>query len=196
MSDVFTEVFAPLSSMSGQQIYENFRNAEGPAKLEQAGTQLSLVMSQYQDRVDQIKHLASSMEEGWTGAAGDAAQRSAGPLAIAHADAASHMSIASAMIANQSQAFYDTKNKVQPVPAIPEAPSTLENFVTLGSAKANYEDKVAAANKAAQANVDVMNTWTDTSSTHASGLPASYGTLDPSALDVAMTSPSTATPSI
>ena len=179
-------------SMSGQQIYDNFMNAKGPGDLQQAQDHLTKVMSTYQDRAQRITSLAASMEEGWTGEAAEAAQRSAGPLALAHEDAAMQMVQASKSMEAQSQAFYDTKNRVVPVPEIPKAPSFVDNVITLGSANTTYETKVIRSLVAAQQNVNAMKAWTGTSTDNGSRMPSSYGTLDPGALDVTMASSSSA----
>ncbi len=54
-------------SMSGQEIYENFATAPGPDKLQQAQHHLGRVEAVYTDRENQIRTLAASMEEGWSG---------------------------------------------------------------------------------------------------------------------------------
>lgn len=180
------------NSMSGQQIYDNFMNAKGPGDLTQTQDHLFKVMSTYQDRVQQINSLAASMEEGWTGDASEAAQGSATRLGLAHDKAALHMVQASQLIEAQSQAFYDTKNRVVPVPETPKAPSTFENVITLGSANTTYETKVQESQAAAQQNVNAMSTWTGTSADNGSRMPSSYGNLDPGNLNVNMTSPSSA----
>lgn len=179
--------------MTPQQIYENFTTAaQGPVDLMHSQKHLTKVMSKYQDRVNQITHLAAAMEEGWTGDASQAAQRSAGPLAVAHDEAAMRMVEASQLIQSQTQAFYDTKNKVVPVPQVPKAPSTIENLITAGSANSSYLDKVKASMDAAQQNVTAMDSWSGTSSDNGSRMPSAYGTLDPDALAITMTSPSAA----
>lgn len=181
-------------TMTPQQIYDNFMNAQGPGDLMQSQSHLTAVMSTYQDRVRRITRLAAAMEEGWAGDAAQAARRSAGPLAVAHDEAAMRMVEASQLIQSQTQAFYDTKNKVVPVPAIPKAPSTIENLITLGSANSGYEDKVKASMDAAQQNVTAMDSWSGTSSDNGSRMPSTYGSLDPGLLNITMTSPDTAPP--
>lgn len=183
-------------SMSGQQIYDNFVNAKGPGDLQQAQDHLRVVMSTYKDRLQQITSLAASMEDGWTGDASEAAQRSAVPLAFAHEDAAVQMMQASQLIESQTQAFYDTKNKVVPVPEVPKSPSLLDTVVTLGSANTTHLIKVVQSQAAAQQNVNAMQAWSTTSADNGSRMPTSYGDIDGSAFDVTMASSASGGPSV
>ncbi|WP_027943066.1 hypothetical protein [Amycolatopsis taiwanensis] len=178
--------------MSAQQIYDNFINAKGPGDLTQAQVHLVKVMSTYQDRAQQITSLAASMEEGWSGDASQAAQGSAARLSIAHDKAAMHMVEASQLIDAQSQAFYDTKNRVVPVPEVPKAPSFVDTVITMGSANTTYQTKVEESLAAGRQNVQAMDGWTTTSNDNGARMPSSYGNLDPGALNVSMTSPSSA----
>ncbi|MFD2419112.1 PPE domain-containing protein [Amycolatopsis pigmentata] len=164
-------------TMTPQQIYDNFMNAEGPGDLMRSQHHLATVMSAYQERVDRITTLVAAMEEGWTGSASQAAQLSAGPLALAHDEAAMCMVEASQLIQNQIQAFYDTKNKVVPIPEVPRAPSTLENLIILGAENCGYQDKVKASFDAAQQNVSAMDSWSVSSSDNGFRMPSAYGNL-------------------
>jgi hypothetical protein len=121
--------------MTAQEIYANFHDGEGPDGLVRAGMHLQIVQAKYGEREQQIKELSASMEECWTGDASGAAQRGAGPLAVEHAGAAQQMNTAASLLTDQSTAWIDTKNKVQPVPPVPEEPSTLKQIITMGSAK-------------------------------------------------------------
>jgi hypothetical protein len=130
-------------SMSGQQIYENFASADGPDGLMQAQQHLARVETVYTERENQIRTLAASMEEGWTGDAAGAAQRGAGPLAVAHGGAAQEMATAKDLLANQVDSFYVVKSSVTPVPPAPSEPSTFHNLISFGGAQSDYEAGVA-----------------------------------------------------
>jgi hypothetical protein len=181
-------------SMSGQEIYENFANAPGPDGLMQSQEQLAMVEAVYTERENQIRTLAASMEEGWTGDAAGAAQRGAGPLAVAHGGAAQEMATAKDLLSNQADSFYLVKSSVTPVPPAPNSPSTLDNVITLGSAQSDYEAGVAKSNAAAQVNVAAMDGWTSSSSYNGSMMPTTYGQIDPNAMNVGMTQPLTPPP--
>ncbi|OZM73209.1 hypothetical protein CFN78_10080 [Amycolatopsis antarctica] len=174
-------------SMTGQQIYENFAGAPGPDALNGSRVELNKVMSEYHEIADQIVQLAGSMEEHWQGEAGGGARRAAGPLAVHHARAGEEMRFADGLIGDQIGEFDRTKGTVQPVPPAPEAPSGFRDVITLGAASSNYEDQVATSNRAAQANVDAMNRWAETS-TRNGQMPSDYGTINPGEFAVTMDS--------
>ncbi|WP_240325247.1 hypothetical protein [Amycolatopsis thermalba] len=176
---------ASLEGMSGQQIYENFHTkAAGPTGLQQAQHHLRMVMKKYEVRAEQVTSLAGAMEEGWTGDAANAAVRSVGPLAVAHSGAAAAMKTANDLIESQSQAFFDTKNKVVPVPEVPEAPPALKEIIGDTSSGWSQMAKVAAANAAAKQNVEAMQAWSTTSGDNGARMPTTYGTLDAGVLGV------------
>jgi hypothetical protein len=181
-------------SMSGQQIYENFANAPGPGSLMASREDLALAESVYTERETQIRTLAASMEAGWTGDAAGAAQRGAGPLAVAHGGAAQEMATAKDLLSGQTDSFYQVKSNVTPVPPAPEEPSTFKNIITLGGAKSDYEDGVAKTNAVAQANVTAMDGWTTASSYNGTMMPTDYGQLDPNAMKVGLVEPTSPPP--
>ena len=180
--------------MSGQQIYENFANAPGPARLVQSQQQIAKVAMVYTDRENQIRSLAASMEEGWTGDAAGAAQRGAGPLAVAHGGAAQEMTTANDLLSRQTESFYQVKSSVSPVPPAPEEPSTFKNIITFGGANSDYEAGVAKTNAVSQANVTAMDGWTSASSYNGTMMPTNYGQLDPNAMNIGLVEPSTPPP--
>ncbi|WP_370944844.1 hypothetical protein AB5J62_37845 [Amycolatopsis sp. cg5] len=170
--------------MSAQEIYENFANAPGPSGLLQGSDILERIESYYTLREDQITKMAGSMEEGWTGDASGAAQRGAGPLAVAHGGAAQEMATSKDALRNQSDGFYKVSSSVSPVPPTPEEPSTLKNIFTLGSAQEDYENKVKKSNEVATKNVEAMDEWTTTSSYNGEIMPKEFGNLDPNAFKI------------
>ncbi|MFD8492377.1 hypothetical protein [Amycolatopsis sp. NPDC059657] len=177
----WSEIFG---GMSGQEIYENFANAQGPRGLEQGSLHLSKVEVYYTRREEQITAIAGSMEEGWTGDAGGAARRGAGPLAIAHGGAAQELATAKDALITQSDDFYRVKSSVDPVPEPPDKPSTFKNVITLGGAQSNYENKVRESNEVAQKNVAAMDDWTTASGYNGRVMPTEFGDLDPNAFKI------------
>lgn len=176
---------ASLEGMTGQQIYDNFHKAAaGPGGLQQAQHHLRAVMKKYEVRSEQVTSLAGAMEEGWTGDAANAAVRSVGPLAVAHSGAAAAMKTANDLIESQSQAFFDTKNKVVPVPEVPQTPPALKEIIGAANGDLSQMVRVAAANAAAKQNVEAMQSWSTTSGDNGAKMPTTYGTLDAGVLGV------------
>ncbi|GAA3854999.1 hypothetical protein [Amycolatopsis tucumanensis] len=175
---------ASLGGMTGQQIYENFQHAPGPVNLQQGQHHLGTVMKKYQIRSRQVAALTGTMVEGWTGGAADAASQSVSKLAAAHSSAAAAMNTAYELIENQSQAFFDTKNKVVPVPEVPQIPPGLKEIIGDSNGDLSQMVKVAAANAAAKQNVEAMQAWSTTSGDNGAKMPTTYGTLDAGVLGV------------
>ena len=163
--------------MTGQQIYENFHGARGPEGLQAAAKDLRNVFDAYTQRASRISELANSMEEGWTGNAAGAAQRGAAPLSEAHDYAGAVLAGNSYSLEDQSQKFFDVKQKLVLVPDPPQEPPTWLQVITLGGAKTDYEQKVAQSNAASQANVAVMAEWTEASSYNTQALSSDYGSI-------------------
>ncbi|MFD4194497.1 PPE domain-containing protein [Amycolatopsis thermoflava] len=175
---------ASMGAMSGQQIYENFYNAPGPVGLQNAQHGVRTVMKKYEVRSRQITSLIGAMEEGWTGSGADAAKHSVSALAVAHSGAAAAMKTANDLIESQSQAFFDTKNKVVPVPEVPQTPPALKEIIGDSNGDLSQMVKVAAANAAAKQNVEAMQSWSTTSGDNGAKMPTTYGTLDAGVLGV------------
>jgi hypothetical protein len=163
--------------MSGKAIYQNFIDGLGTRPLMESQQSIGMVSQVYDERVSQIKKLATSMEEGWAGKAAGAAQRGAGPLAEAHARASVEMHTAKELLSRQSESFGVARVNVVDVPDVPKEPSLFKKVVTLGSAQNGYEDKVEASNAANQRNIAVMRDWADASSTNGAMMPTDYGDI-------------------
>ncbi|SFB02538.1 hypothetical protein SAMN05216266_103355 [Amycolatopsis marina] len=162
-------------SMTGQQIYENFMIAPGTGGLSEAQMGLAKVMEEYTALADRIVKVAESLEEGWEGDASGAARRGAGPLAVEHARASEEMNTAQELLVRQIDSFVLARNSVTTVPPTPDAPSTMDNILTLGSAQNRYESQVAATQEAERRNVAVMSLWANHSSYNERMMPTSYG---------------------
>ncbi|GAB3565752.1 hypothetical protein GCM10027445_11530 [Amycolatopsis endophytica] len=124
------------------------------------------------------------MREGWTGSASDIASQSVTQLAATHTDAATAMKTANDLIENQSQAFFDTKNKVVPVPEVPEMPPSIKEILGDSDGGWSQAARVAAANSASKQNVEAMTSWSTTSGDNGARMPTTYGTLDAGVLGV------------
>ncbi|WP_410655647.1 hypothetical protein [Amycolatopsis sp. lyj-112] len=176
-----------MGVMNGQQIYENFANAPGPGGLEAAQRQLVEVRVEYGRLQAEITRAAAALEEHWQGDAAGAAQRGAGPLAVAHGQAGGEMEFADNLLSTQVASFHATKNAVQPVPPIPPMPASFDEMIE-GGAK-NYFEATTASNNAAQSNVSVMDGWTKISGDNGARMPVTYGTIDPGAFSVSQGAP-------
>ncbi|WP_173138803.1 hypothetical protein [Kibdelosporangium persicum] len=172
--------------MSAEQIYRNFTEARGGEGLAGAAAIVKQLVKEYEDQADQIIKLAGKMESAWQGDAAGAAQRGAGPLAMAHAQAAPEINTAQDLSMRQVGSFGDAKNAVRPVPPEPTFPDPWM-MVTSPDAGATYKGQIAAYNAASQHNVDVMSAYDDASSYNTTRLPSSYGSLmaDNAAMNVA-----------
>lgn len=177
----WSEVFG---GMSGQEVYENFAYGRGPDGLLEGSTILAKIQTYYSRREEQITEIAGSMEEGWTGDAGGAARRGAGPLAVAHGGAAQELSTAKDALVTQSTDFYRAKAAVDPVPEPPDKPSTFKNVITLGGAQSNYEDKVHESNEVSRKNIVAMDDWTTASGYNGKIMPTDFGDLDHNAFNI------------
>ncbi|MEV6909801.1 hypothetical protein [Amycolatopsis sp. NPDC051071] len=176
-----------MGAMTGQQIYENFLNAPGTDGLEAAQRQLAEVRVEYGHLQAEITKAAAALEEHWQGEASGAAQRGAGPLAVAHGQAGGEMEFADNLLRTQVDSFHVTKNSVRPVPPVPPMPASFNEMVE-GGAK-NYFQATTAANNAAQSNVAVMDGWTRISGDNGARMPVTYGTIDPGAFSVSQGTP-------
>jgi hypothetical protein len=163
--------------MSGKAIYQNFMDGRGTDPLMESQRSIGTVSDFYEERVSQIKRLAVSMEEGWTGNASGAAQRGAGPLAEAHARASVEMKTAKELLTRQTESYGVAHGNVVDVPDLPKEPSLFKKVVTLGGAQDSYEDKVEASNAANQRNIAVMGQWADASSVNGAMMPTDYGNI-------------------
>ena len=168
--------------MSGKAIYQNFIDGRGTEPLMDSQRSVGMVSDLYEERVSQIKRLATSMEEGWTGNASGAAQRGAGPLAEAHHGAATEMKTAQDLLSRQTESFREARINVVDVPDLPKEPSLFKKVVSFGGAQESYEDKVEASNAANQRNVDTMNKWAIASNYNGAMMPTEYGSIDPNAV--------------
>ncbi|MFE0023005.1 hypothetical protein [Amycolatopsis sp. NPDC059021] len=168
--------------MTGQEIYENFASAPGTSGLEAAKEQLKTAFRVYETLGQEFQQSAARLEEYWQGDAAGAAARGAGPLVVAHDQAAMKMQTADGLLDNQISSFHRTKNTVKPVPDVPQDPAT---FDEAGWGKqAGILFQTQQANDAAAHNVQVMNQWTQTSSHNGGSMPTDYGKIDPGVFSV------------
>ncbi|ONI77261.1 hypothetical protein ALI144C_34935 [Actinosynnema sp. ALI-1.44] len=162
--------------MSAEAIYQNFTDARGGRELADAAEIVRKLVKEYEQQADEIIGLAGAMESAWQGEAAGVAQRGAGALAIAHAQAAPSMHVTQDLSMRQVASFEDARNSVQPIPPEPTVPDPWM-MVTSLDASATYAGQVAAYNAAAQHNVDVMSGYDNASTYNTSRLPSSYGAL-------------------
>jgi hypothetical protein len=175
--------------LSGQEIYENFTNAEGAEGLAQGAATVQRVVAKYNERGDQIKRILGKMDAMWKGDAADAAHRGAGPLAVEHALAAPAMDAAQDLSARQAGSFNDAKNAVIPVPPTPEKVDPLAAFLAPGEL-VTYQQQLGRHNVAAQHNVDVMRGY-ENASAYNTNMPDTYGsiTADQAEIRIAQATP-------
>lgn len=171
--------------LSGQEIYENFTNAEGAEGLAQGAAAVQQVVAKYNDRGDQIKRILGKMDAVWKGDAAGAAHRGAGPLAVEHALAAPAMGTAQDLAARQAGSFNDSKNAVIPVPPAPEKVDPLAAFLAPGQL-VTYQQQLSGHNAAAQHNVDVMRGY-ENASAYNTNMPDTYGSITADEAEIRVT---------
>ncbi|CAM3552792.1 hypothetical protein KIPE111705_13855 [Kibdelosporangium persicum] len=175
--------------LSGQDIYENFTNARGPADMASGADVVAEVVKTYNERGDQIKKLLNKMDAVWKGDAAGAAHRGVGPLAVEHALAAPAMDTMRDLVSRQAGSFNDAKNAVMPVPPAPEKVDPLAAFLAPGEL-VTYQQQLGRHHAAAQHNADVMRGY-ENASTYNMNLPSTYGsiTADQSEIRIAQAPP-------
>jgi hypothetical protein len=165
--------------MSGEAIYNNFRDGAGPSGLAQGAASIRDLIKNYEQRAESITKLTEKMESAWQGDAAGAARRGAGPLAVEHGLAAPEMNTAQTLVTSQVSAYDRASAAVVQIPPTPEEPGLWDNITSLGGAGRTYESKMAEVTAANDHNVSVMNSYEDTTSTNTSGMPRSYGSISP-----------------
>ncbi|WP_328604702.1 hypothetical protein OG943_32340 [Amycolatopsis sp. NBC_00345] len=165
-------------SLTGQQIYENFTGAAGTDNLELIADTLDQVLSEY-DRLHQdVAAAAGNLTAYWQGTASDAARAGVSPAADACNEAGAGIAMLSSLLREHIADFHSVRNKVRPVPDVPLLPGSFTEITTLGG-QGNHLGEVTAANEAAQANVEAMNTWAELSRRNAALMPTDYRALAP-----------------
>jgi hypothetical protein len=181
--------------MSGEQIYRNFTEARGSDPLANAAAEVRKLVDEYNLQADEIVRLTRRMEAAWQGDAAGAAQRGAGPLAVAHLYAAPRINTSQDLSTRQVESFGAARSAVRPVPPAPERPDPWSMIFSL-DVTSTYAGQVTAHQAAAQHNVDVMSRYESASAFNAGGQPNSYGSIAPdSATVVVLDQPSGGTAS-
>lgn len=165
--------------MDGRQIYENFVNGRGPEKLNTVADVIRDVERDYEMWAADVRELTAKMESAWSGDAAGAARRGAGPLVVEHELARPELTTAQDLTVRQVDSFDQAKNSVQPIPNQPEKPGMWDNVISFGGASDDYESQMRGYNGANDQNVQVMRQYEDSSNYNTSGMPQSYGNLDP-----------------
>ncbi|MBC6446789.1 hypothetical protein [Actinokineospora xionganensis] len=165
--------------MNGQQIFENFHAGRGPGQLNEAADIIRQVEADYEMWAADVRELTAKMEAAWSGDAGGAARRGAGPLVVEHELARPELTTAQDLTIRQVDSYDQAKNSVQPIPNQPEKPGFWDNVTSFGGASDDYESQMRNYNGANDQNVQVMRQYEDSSNYNASGMPQSYGNLTP-----------------
>lgn len=179
------------SCMSGQAIYDNFKQGAGGSGMATAAHQIQELVKSYEQRAQSITQLTATMESAWQGDAAGAAQRGAGPLAVEHGVAAPDMNVASNTLTQQVSAFNAANNSVMEIPPQPSKPGLWDNIISFGGASDTYEQQLDRYNAANKHNVAVMTSYEQTTNQNTASMPRSYGSIEPdhSAIGVAQPQP-------
>jgi hypothetical protein len=175
--------------MDGQQIYDNFAQGRGTRSIEQIAAELHKLTKTYGTRAQSISDLNTQMESAWTGEASAAAHSGAAALMPALEDSAKKMDRTTESTQNQSTAWTKASHAVEPVPPMPEKPNPWTTGLKAAIPVAGpfmaaddintYQDGAQAHQRAAQHNVDVMNSYSGQTGGN-SAFPRTYATLQPS----------------
>ncbi|PRX49062.1 hypothetical protein B0I33_10395 [Prauserella shujinwangii] len=183
--------------MSGEDIYRNFKSGRGTEPLQAIAKELARLNETYRERAQSIKAIQDRMSAAWTGDAGAAASEGAGPLMLALEESAGNMDRTTGATMDQSAAWHDAANSVEPVPPMPEKPNPWTTGLKAAIPVAgpfmaaddidSYQEGAAAHQRAAQHNVDVMNSYANRTSGN-SDFPRTYGVLEPGGASISVTS--------
>src|SRR5699024_4300826 len=175
-----------MSEMTGQQIYDNFKQGRGTDQLRMLADEIAQLQGTYKERADSMKAIRDRMSEAWQGDASAHARSGINPVMAALEDSAGYMDRTTHSMAQQTTDWHQADAAVVPVPDKPDKPSgwsvglkAAMPIVGPGMAKGEGDtsrDGCAAHNKAAANNVRTMNA--DDGSTKAnSNFPTDYGSL-------------------
>ncbi|GAB3460342.1 hypothetical protein [Actinophytocola sediminis] len=181
-----------LIGMTGDDIYRNFTDGDGPNGLFAGAAILNDIAKTYDTRATDIQSLVGRMESAWEGDAAAAAQRGAGPVAVEHQLSGMALGTAQDLTNRQAGSFSEAKGRVVPVPPTPE-PINPTTVFTDPTVLIDHEQRVDEHSAAAQNNVDVMNGYSSASDYNTTNLPASYGALSDDNAGIVIGSDHTAT---
>ncbi|MFD2489857.1 ESX secretion-associated protein EspG [Amycolatopsis jiangsuensis] len=159
--------------MTGQEIYQNFAEANGTAALVAVADLLGRVRGQYQQLAGDLRAAAARLDESWQGGGADAAQRGAGPLPPAYLQAMDGLQRMEQLLHEHAENFHRARNQVQPVPELPGFADAVLGGPVSG---VSYLDRVVKAQETAANNVAAMRTWTEQATRGAAAMPDGYGT--------------------
>ncbi|SDD01665.1 hypothetical protein SAMN05216174_106248 [Actinokineospora iranica] len=178
-----------MAGLTGQQIFDNFHNAQGVQERHEAADGLKKLLKEYEQCADDVLALTTSMDSMWQGDASGAAQRGAAPLIVEHRLASPEFGKAQDLTGRQLDSFEQAKNSVQPIPEQPKEPGFWDDVTSLGGASEDYEGKLREYNAANEHNVAVMRAYEDASGYNASGMPTEFGEMAPPPGEVAVEQP-------
>jgi len=178
-----------MGGYSATQIYQMFQQGQGPGHLYYAQDGATVQQGAQDDVSNQIMQLNQKMAAAWGGNASEAAQTGAVPLANAAQDANNALAQHQAVISNQADAFNTARNSVTNVPS--QMPNNVGNDVlaVLGDS-GPLDNQVTQYNASSQHNVQVYQTYAQTSSATAAEIPQSYGQIPASNATITVVSSS------
>ncbi|WP_110337632.1 hypothetical protein [Prauserella flavalba] len=189
-----------MGGLSGEQVFDNFKQGEGTSSLQLIATELLKLQKTYGKRAEAIEGIQRSMESAWSGDAGTRARQGAGPLMPALEESARNMDSTVGSMKTQAGDWHTAANSVEPVPPLPEKPNPWTTGLKAAIPVAgpfmassdlrSYQDGVEAHNRAAQHNVDVMSAYSNQTSSN-SNFPRTYGVLEPGSSPISVASSST-----
>ncbi|AXB46703.1 PPE domain-containing protein [Amycolatopsis albispora] len=169
--------------LNASQIYEQINGGPGTNWLVAAQESSVSLTSNLSERAQQIANLASKIQAGWTGEAGNNAANAALPLAKASLEDASLLAKAGSALEDQTSAFGTVKNSVVPVPPNKPELTSADVFEAITTGNWNsYNDKVGDWQAKSQQNIDAFAGYHATSMGNGDTMPSSFTPLvDPGA---------------
>jgi hypothetical protein len=174
-----------MTSMSGDAIFRNFRDAVGTGSW-QEGQQAADHMAREMSRLAvDIKRLQDKLGAAWQGSAADAATRAVDPLAVEYINSSDFLSSSQDLLSRQVASFATAANSVQPVPPKP----TTVDVVGAVLGAPTMEQRTLDYLNASQHNVDVYNAYYGASQYNTTNMPTTFGRITTDGATVTATPP-------
>jgi hypothetical protein len=178
-----------MGSYSATQIYQMFHSGPGTTGMYHATDGAATQMSTQDDLNNQIIQLNSKMAGAWEGEASQAAMSGAVPLANAAQDATNSLATHQNVLSSQAEAFTTARNSLNNVPS--QMPNNTMNDVLAAFGDTGpLDNQISQYASSSQHNVQVYQTYAQTSTLTADQMPQSYGQIPLSNATITVVPPS------
>lgn len=178
-----------MGGYSATQIYEMFHSGAGTTGMYHATDGAATQMSTQDDLNTQIIQLNSKMASGWSGEASEAAMSGAVPLANAAQDATNSLATHQDVLSSQAEAFTTARNSLNNVPS--QMPNnTMNDVLAAFGDNGPLDSQITQYASSSEHNVQVYQTYSQTSTLTADTMPQSYGQIPLSNATITVVPPS------